>query len=109
MKMKATMRIKIKNLWLLCCGGILSLALAACTTYNGKQLFRAEGCITCHRFKGTGGSMGPDLTAITQIKSDSVIAAYMKNPGQYNQQSRMPSYSHLSRAKRKAIISFLKN
>jgi cbb3-type cytochrome oxidase cytochrome c subunit len=53
--------------------------------------------------------MGPDLTAITQIKSDSVIAAYMKNPGQYNQQSRMPSYSHLSRAKRKAIISFLKN
>lgn len=76
--------------------------------YNGEKLFHAEGCISCHRFKGNGGSMGPDLTAITEVKSDSAINGYLKNPQKYNQQARMPSFAHLSTAKRKALISFLK-
>lgn len=107
MHMKTILRIKIKGLWFLCFGTFLALALAGCTTYNGEQLFHTEGCSTCHRFKGTGGSMGPDLTAISQVKSDSAIESYLKNPEQYNPQARMPSFAHLSRAKRKAVISFL--
>lgn len=87
---------------------ILVLLLTGCTTYDGEKLFHAEGCISCHRFKGSGGSMGPDLTAITVIKSDSAIDGYLKNPRKYNPQARMPSFSQLSSAKRKALISFLK-
>jgi cytochrome c2 len=101
-------RFKAKNFWILCCGVILAVTFGGCSNYNGEQLFQTEGCITCHRFKGTGGSMGPDLTAISQIKSDNSIHSYLKNPKQFNQQARMPSFAHLSNNKRKAIITFLR-
>ena len=29
---------------------------------KGKQLFSAEGCLGCHRARGVGGILGPDLT-----------------------------------------------
>ena len=87
---------------------MLSATLIGCSNYNGEQLFHTEGCSTCHRFKNTGGYMGPDLTAISQIKNDSAIHNYLKNPKQYNKQARMPSFAHLSKSKRKAIVSFLK-
>jgi cytochrome c2 len=92
-----------------CCGVLLSVFVAGCSAYNGEKIFNEEGCITCHRFKGTGGLMGPDLTAITQIKSDSSIDSYIKKPTKHNNQSRMPAFGHLSKAKRRAIITFLKN
>ena len=101
-------RFKAINFRVIYCGLILAVTLAGCSNYNGEQLFHTEGCVTCHRFKGTGGSMGPDLTAITQIKSNSAIVSYLKNPEQYNQQARMPSFAHLSKSKRKAIALFLK-
>lgn len=101
-------RFKAKNFWIICCGVILTAILVGCSNYNGEQLFHTEGCITCHRFKGTGGSMGPDLTAITQIKNDCSIDSYLKNPTRYNRQARMPSFVHISSRKRKAIITYLK-
>ncbi len=53
--------------------------------------------------------MGPDLSAVTNLKSDSWIDSYIQNPKKTNPFARMPSFKHLSRSKRKAIISFLKN
>jgi cytochrome c2 len=82
--------------------------LPGCISYNGEKLFQKEGCSTCHRFKGKGGNMGPDLTAITQLKSDSSIESYLKDPMQQNRHARMPSFDHLSGGKRKAIIAYLK-
>ena len=79
-------RFKEKDFRSICCGIILFGTLAGCSNYSGEQLFHTEGCITCHRFKGTGGSMGPDLTAITQVKSDNWIHSYLKNPKKFNQQ-----------------------
>ena len=29
---------------------------------NGKDMYHATACATCHRFNGEGGSIGPDLT-----------------------------------------------
>ncbi|MFM8360796.1 MAG: c-type cytochrome, partial [Verrucomicrobiota bacterium] len=29
---------------------------------NGRAMFHATGCAGCHRFNGTGGGLGPDLT-----------------------------------------------
>jgi cytochrome c2 len=82
--------------------------LPGCISYNGEKLFQEEGCSTCHRFKGKGGNMGPDLTAITQLKSDSSIESYLKDPMQQNPHARMPSFDNLSGGKRKAIIAYLK-
>jgi putative heme-binding domain-containing protein len=31
---------------------------------NGKKMFQASLCAACHRFDGSGGSAGPDLTAV---------------------------------------------
>ncbi|MFC1843780.1 c-type cytochrome [Thermodesulfobacteriota bacterium] len=78
-------------------------------TYNGEKLFYREGCIQCHTYKGKGGRMGPDLSAVTNLKSDSWINNYMQKPKKMNPFSRMPSFRHLTSSKRKAIISFLKN
>jgi cytochrome c551/c552 len=74
----------IKRIFLILNGCIMLLValLPGCISYNGEELFQTEGCITCHRFKGKGGNMGPDLTAITQIKSDSSIESYLKDPMQ---------------------------
>jgi cbb3-type cytochrome oxidase cytochrome c subunit len=78
-------------------------------TYNGEKLFIKEGCSQCHTYKGKGGRMGPDLSAITNLKTDSWIDSYIQNPKSKYPFARMPSFKHLSSSKRKAIISFLKN
>jgi len=52
--------------------------------------------------------MAPDLSAVTNLKSDSWIDSYIQDPKKINPLSRMPSFKHLSSGKRKAIISFLK-
>jgi cbb3-type cytochrome oxidase cytochrome c subunit len=84
--------------------------IAGCSmAYNGEKLFFTEGCSQCHSFKGKGGRMGPDLSAVTNIRSDSWIYSYLQDPKILNPHSRMPSFKHLSHSKRKAIISFLKN
>ncbi len=31
---------------------------------NGKRMFAATRCVICHRFDGTGGATGPDLTQL---------------------------------------------
>lgn len=90
---------------------VLSLVflLSGCaTSYDGEKLFFSVGCSQCHFFKGKGGETGPDLTAVTNNRSDSWIDSYIQNPSQIYSLSRMPSFKHLSRAKRKAIIAFLK-
>lgn len=77
-------------------------------TYNGEKLFFQEGCSQCHTYKGRGGRMGPDLSAVTNIRDDNWIDSYLEDPKKMNPFSRMPSFSHLSGSKRKAIIAFLK-
>jgi cbb3-type cytochrome oxidase cytochrome c subunit len=85
-----------------------SLISGCSMSYNGEKLFFREGCSQCHTYKGKGGRMGPDLSAVTNLRSDSWIDSYLKNPKEMNPFSRMPSFSHLSDTKRKAIIAFLK-
>ena len=87
-----------------------SLLISACSmTYSGEKLFFKEGCSQCHTYKGKGGRMGPDLSAVTNLKTDSWIDNYMQNPKSIYPFTRMPSFKHLSSSKRKAIISYLKN
>ncbi|KPK23774.1 MAG: hypothetical protein AMJ61_15145 [Desulfobacterales bacterium SG8_35_2] len=88
----------------------MAYLLTGCSmTYNGEKLFFKEGCSQCHSYKGKGGRMGPDLSAVTNIRSDSWIDIYLQDPKKLNPLSRMPSFKHLSSGKRKAIITFLKN
>ena len=88
----------------ICAGFFL---LQGCSmTYDGEKLFFREGCSNCHSYKGRGGRMGPDISAVTNIRSAGWIDSYLQDPKKINPLSRMPSFRHLSRSKRKAIIAF---
>lgn len=76
---------------------------------DGKELFRAEGCINCHSFKGEGGEMAPDLTSVTQRRSDEWIRQQIRNSKKHNPDSRMPSFDYLSGRQINAIIRYLKS
>lgn len=86
----------------------ISLLTACSGIYNGEKLFHQAGCIQCHTFKGKGGRMGPDLSAVTNIRSEDWIIRYLEDPKKMNSFARMPSFAHLSKGKRMAIISYLK-
>ena len=87
---------------------IASLISGCAGMYDGKKLFFSVGCSQCHSFKGRGGSLAPDLSAVTNIRSEDWIYRYIHDPKKINPQARMPAFKHLSGAKRKAIIAFLK-
>lgn len=84
------------------------ILIAGCSgMYDGKKLFFQVGCSQCHTINGKGGRMGPDLTGVTNRRSDDWIDRYIQNPQKMNPLARMHAFKHLSRAKRKAIIEFL--
>ncbi len=76
---------------------------------DGAAIFRNEGCINCHSFKGKGGELCPDLTAVTQRRTEDWIRDQIRNPKQHNPTSMMPSFSQLSRREVNAIIKYLKS
>ena len=76
---------------------------------DGKELFRSEGCIGCHTFRGEGGEIGPDLTAVSKRRSDSWIRQQIRNSKSHNPVSRMPSFDYLSGRQINAIINYLKS
>jgi cbb3-type cytochrome oxidase cytochrome c subunit len=98
--------------FLLLCGLCLAAVfiVAGCSTPgNGEKLFFRQGCSQCHSFQGRGGNMGPDLSAVINSRGAAWVDRYLQDPKKMNRLSRMPSFQHLSRRQRWAIIAFLKH
>ena len=74
----------------------------------GEGVFRDKGCMDCHRFKGKGGSMGPDLTAVRDRRSVFWIRSQIKNPQKNSPNSRMPAFEDISELEIIALIAYLK-
>jgi len=88
---------------------LITVFVTACAgSNNGEQLFTGEGCINCHTFKGRGGSIGPDLTAVSSRRDKKWMLNYIKDPSRTNPAARMPSFPQLSETKRRAIVSYLR-
>jgi cbb3-type cytochrome oxidase cytochrome c subunit len=85
---------------------LLTLATAGCTV-DGKALFEKEGCNKCHRFKGVGGSICPDLTDVKSRRSREWIHQQLTDPSVNNPDSKMPSFGHLSEKEKQALIDYL--
>jgi putative heme-binding domain-containing protein len=47
---------------------------------NGKKVFVSAGCSQCHRFAGSGGAVGPDLTAVSASNSHRDILESILEP-----------------------------
>lgn len=92
-------------------GGIalIALFLVIRDTPDGGEIFRREGCISCHSFKGQGAGAGPELTGVTSRRSDSWIRDQIKDPRLHDPDSRMPAFGHLSRREIRALIAYLKS
>lgn len=87
---------------------IFAILLSSCAR-TGEDLFVSKGCIRCHSFKGEGGNIGPDLTAVTRRRSDGWINQQIRNSRTHNPHSRMPDYSGLSDYEIHSIIAYLKS
>jgi cbb3-type cytochrome oxidase cytochrome c subunit len=88
---------------------IIMLLIFAGTVSQGKELFLREGCSGCHNFKGHGGELAPDLTAVGDRRSTLWIMTQIKDPKCHNPDSRMPEFRHLSIIERFAIARYLRD
>ncbi|MFQ6113701.1 MAG: c-type cytochrome [bacterium] len=48
---------------------------------KGKRLLKSKGCVSCHKFGGVGGDIGPDISAIKDYMSALKLAEAMWNHG----------------------------
>ncbi|MGA2075506.1 MAG: c-type cytochrome [Terriglobia bacterium] len=76
----------------------------------GKTLYRQEGCFTCHRLNGEGGSVGPDLTTEgSRGRSTEWLVGHFKDPPAYVHGSVMPPFKNLTEEQLRALTGFLQN
>jgi mono/diheme cytochrome c family protein len=60
-------------------------------TAKGKKLFESVGCQACHKVNGNGELFGPNLTRIGQKVTPDWLVSWIKNPDEFNHDSRMPN------------------
>ncbi|MFQ5886104.1 MAG: cbb3-type cytochrome c oxidase subunit II, partial [Anaerolineae bacterium] len=82
------------------------------------ELFRREGCFSCHSMEGRERTAevsplpglvrsGPDLLFEAGLRTNDWHLAHLLNPKAINPRSSMPSYAHLSDQEVEALIAFL--
>lgn len=86
---------------------LLALTALGCSV-EGQKVLAGKGCLDCHRFKGVGGSICPDLTDVTKRRSDVWIRQQIINPSENNPDSKMPGFSELSEREIQALLRYLK-
>jgi cbb3-type cytochrome oxidase cytochrome c subunit len=101
-------RKKVGIIVIVCIAAVIAFEMFQ-SVPDGAAIFKNEGCINCHSFKGKGGELCPDLTAVTQRRTESWIRDQIHDPKQHNPSSMMPSFSQLSRREVTAIIKYLKS
>ena len=91
-------------------GSKLSPSLSASTGQplsKGEQLFIANQCAGCHRFKGAGENIGPALDGVGQRLSRFWIIEDLKNPQELSPGSIMPSHGDLSQQDLEALADYI--
>ena len=57
---------------------------------NGKDIFTAQKCVLCHKIGGSGGVLGPDLTAVGTRKNAAWLYEYLPKPQAAKPENKMP-------------------
>ena len=74
----------------------------------GSDLLASQGCLACHRIGGTGGVIGPDLSAEgLKGRSRQWLSEQLSNPKAHNPASVMPSFAATKPDMSGRIIDFL--
>jgi len=98
-----------RQLIALCLAIAAALALAVYlhgSPRKGKTIFREEGCVRCHVFRGAGAGV-IDLSRVTERRSDAWIRDQITDSRRHNPYSGMPRFGHLSDAEIDNLIRFL--
>ncbi|HET7212835.1 MAG TPA: c-type cytochrome [Terriglobia bacterium] len=76
----------------------------------GRTLFRQEGCFTCHKLDGQGGTVGPDLSAEgARGRSPEWLIGHFKDPPKFTPGSVMPPFKYLTPEQLQALTAFLES
>ena len=57
---------------------------------SGKDIFVAQRCSLCHIVNGTGGVLGPDLSAVGTRRDAMWLVKYLPNPQADKPENKMP-------------------
>lgn len=68
-------------------------SLGAVPTYTAEapKLFQ-QYCAACHKIGGEGGTVGPDLSAVGNLRSIPFLRSFIVDPKAVNQASTMPAF-----------------
>ncbi|MBI3989727.1 MAG: c-type cytochrome [candidate division NC10 bacterium] len=69
---------------------------------QGASLFRVRGCIGCHQVKGSGGTIGPDLTVVGSRWSREALLDRLEGHTML-----MPDFAHLHPAEQRELVQYL--
>jgi|Deesub1362A_J573_1020465.scaffolds.fasta_scaffold00068_74 cbb3-type cytochrome oxidase cytochrome c subunit len=87
---------------------LMAVLLGGCAAPDGAELFVKEGCVNCHRLRGVGGSIGPDLTEVFRRRSEDFVRQQIREPLRNDPHSVMPSFGHLSDREVEALLEYLR-
>jgi mono/diheme cytochrome c family protein len=73
---------------------------------KGKETFGRLRCLSCHTLNGKGGTIGPELSRISQKTSRSWLSAWIRSPSTYNAHTKMPTFNMTS-MERLSLIEYL--
>lgn len=75
---------------------------------QGRQLYQQRGCPACHRIRGVGGIVGPDLTFAGGRRRDSEWHLHhFRDPQATSPGTIMPPFKHLPEAELKALTVYM--
>jgi menaquinol-cytochrome c reductase cytochrome b/c subunit len=75
---------------------------------QGALLFAQSGCLACHRFEGTGGTIGPDLTEEgTRGRGKEWQIEHLIDPQSKTPDSTMPAFTRFTDEQYDLLATFL--
>jgi len=83
-------------------------AFAQDAVEKGRKIYQQSGCVACHKIKGEGSPVAPDLTRVGVTRTEPAwYRKFLRDPASVNPASRMPPYGDLSNEEMEALISYL--
>lgn len=85
---------------------LLAAVAGAAAQPEGRALFDADGCRSCHSIGGVGGNAGPDLTFVGFRHSPRWLDRWLQDPRAWKKGTQMPQF-RLSPDDRAALVEYL--
>lgn len=86
---------------------VLLLVGTACADQPGEKLFNRK-CAMCHKVRGRGGDIGPDLTKVGSRLSATQLQTKIAYPKKVTPGSTMPSFATLPANEMQELLYYLK-